>query len=217
LTDDEALADIAVIYSSVFVHEMTHHRQSLWGRSRFPKKIAGSDQVFAYGYNQAWETEAFKAAAAFLKQKRAADPSFAAREARLRRIPLIDRYFAEEENAKDLAEMPRFRQYYTAVPTLSRSARQIIALGIENDEKNARSAKLIDVELARRSRLARLERLALEKNGIAFEALRGGANLKKTSTSGLRRLRDELRGQAQIMLKAANDLIERTRTELEKL
>jgi hypothetical protein len=216
LTDDEALADLAVIYSGTFVHELTHNNQYFWLRNHVPEGMWG------FAFNQDWEREAENAAAGFIKQKRAANPSFAAREARLAQI--IKKNATAENNTQDPATMKDWLQKsYSHIPTLYRAAARIISIGIGNEEESAEKKsrlKSIDDELARRSHLTETERLALEQSAKTSGAI---SSFEQIATSILSQYRATLFADIQpmleapqIMLKAAMDLIERTRSELAK-
>jgi hypothetical protein len=201
LTDDEALADAAVLYSHLFVHEATHHRQDLWTR-RLPAEAR------ALTYNQLSEVEANNAQAKFLKEKRAADPAFAARETRLRGVwGLVAAVMRQPEAlASDPAAMSSWLvNGYRQVPTLARSSARLIAFGLDADRRDAGVARRVDAELARRGRR---EAADAGTDRPALEAL---------PTSELRSLRDSLRGRAQAMVEAAQALAERARVELAKL
>ena len=197
LTDDEALADAAVLYSHLFVHEATHHRQELWAR-RLP---AGARPLV---YNQQSEVEANNAQALFLKEKRAADPAFAAREKRLRGVwGLVAAVMRQPEGlASDPAAMSSWLSNgYRHVPTLARASARLIAFGLDADRRGAGVAREVDAELARRGRLPANLR----------------AEDKELTTRDLRRLRDSLSGQAQAMVEAVRALSDRVDAELAKL
>jgi hypothetical protein len=203
LTDDEALADAAVLYSHLYVHEATHHLQDLWAH-RVPAEAR------ALTYNQQSEVEANNAQAKFLKEKRAVDPAFAAREARLRDVwGMVAAVMRQPEAlASDPAAMSSWlARGYRHVPTLQRSSARLIAYGLYADRRDAWRTKAIDAELARRRRLSAAERQELERS----------PGRKKIATSDLRSFRDSFRGQAQAMVEAARALSERARVELAKL
>lgn len=214
LSDDEALADVAVVYSHLFVHEATHHRQKLWNDG-----LPGAVQHLVY--NQQSEVEANNAQAAFLRQKRAADPAFAAREARLRALGgWIGSSLAQPEVlAGDPAKMNMWLSHcYTQVPTLARAGARMIAAGVALDQRYGRAVSLIDSELARRRRLRSIERIDLERRG---EHLPADSDFRFTpgrmATSELRRLSSLLRGQTREMIDAARALNRRAFAELKNL
>ncbi len=207
LTDDEALADAAVLYSHLFVHEATHRRQDLWA-SRLPAEAR------ALTYNQLSEVEANNAQAKYLKEKRAADPAFAAREARLRGVwGLVAAVMRQPEAlSSDPAAMSSWlANGYRQVPTLARSSARLIAFGLDADRRDAGVAGLVDAELARRGRRPAAARRELERAGRDADAGRDRAGLEALATSELRFLRASLRGQAQAMVEAARALAERAR------
>lgn len=196
LTDDEALADAAVLYSHLFVHEATHHRQSQWA-SRLPKDAR------PLAYSQTSEIEANNAQAKYLREKRAADPDFAAREERLRGVwGMVAAVMRQPEGlASDPSAMSSWLTTgYRHVPTLARSGARLIGYGLQAQARDAARADRIDAELGRRSRLPVDRRLELGQD-----------------THKLRRLRDSLRGRAREMVAAVADMTERYRAALENL
>jgi hypothetical protein len=208
LTDDAALADAAVLYSHLYVHEATHHLQEKWA-ARLP------DGARRLAYNHESEVEANDAQAKFLREKRAADRAFAARETRLRGVwGLVAAVMRQPEAlASDPAAMSSWlADGYRHVPTLARSSARLIGYGLLADHVNEGIARRVDVELARRSRLPAAQRLELGREdrdaSDGFESL---------ATGELRRLRAALRGQARAMVEAAAAMTERARVELEKL
>lgn len=208
LTNDEALADAAVLYSHLYVHEATHHRQDLWAR-RLP------DGARRLAYSQSSEVEANNAQAKFLREKRAADPVFAAREKRLRGVwGMTAAVMRQPEGlASDPAAMSSWLTMgYRHVPTLARSGARLIGYGLLADRRDAALAKRVDAELARRGRLPIARRLDLGREdrdaSDGFESL---------DTHELRRLRGELRGQARRMVEAVAAMTERFGVELAKL
>jgi len=207
LTNDEALADAAVLYSHLFVHEATHHRQQQWA-SRLP------DGARRLAYNQASEIEANNAQAKFLREKRAADPAFAAREARLRDVwGMVAAVMRQPEGlASDPAAMKSWLTTgYRHVPTLARSGARLIGYGLAAERRDAGLANRVDAELARRSRLPIEQRLDLGR------ADREPSSLEGLATGELRSLRDSLRGRAREMVAAVADMTERYRVALENL
>jgi hypothetical protein len=129
LTDDEALADAAVIYSHLYVHEATHHRQHLWADTLPPK-------ARSLAYNHLSEVEANNAQAKFLKEKRAADPAFAAREARLRKMKghAGGAMRQPERLASNQDKMSNWLMHgYRRVPTLARASARMIRAGLRSD------------------------------------------------------------------------------------
>ena len=208
LTDDEALADAAVLYSHLFVHEATHHRQETWAK-RLP---AGARRL---AYNHSSEIEANNAQAKFLREKRAADPAFAARETRLRDVwGMVAAVMRQPEGlASDPAAMSSWlANGYRHVPTLARSSARLIGYGLLAEVRDAGLANRIDVELARRSRLTVAQRMELGR-----EDRDGADGFESLATGELRRLRVSLRGRARAMIAAAAALAERAGVELEKL
>ena len=208
LTDDEALADAAVLYSHLFVHEATHHRQELWAR-RLPEGAR------RFAYNQASEIEANNAQAKFLREKRAADPGFAAREARLRDVwGMVAAVMRQPEGlAGDPAAMKSWLTTgYRHVPTLARSGARLIGYGLATQRRDAALADRVDAELGRRSRLPIDERLDL---GRPDRDASGG--LESLDTHELRRLSASLRGRAQEMVAAVAAMTARYRVALENL
>lgn len=208
LTDDEALADAAVLYSHLFVHEATHHRQELWAK-RLPE---GARRL---AYNHSSEIEANNAQARFLREKRAADPAFAAREARLRDVwGMVAAVMRQPEGlASDPAALSSWLTTgYRHVPTLARSSARLIGYGLLADARDAGIASRIDVELARRSRLS-----AAERRELGREDRDASDGFESLATGELRRLRASLRGQARAMVEAAAALARRAVAELEKL
>ncbi|HXS99304.1 MAG TPA: hypothetical protein VN915_01370 [Elusimicrobiota bacterium] len=208
LSDDETLADAAALYSHLFVHEATHHRQELWAR-RLP---AGARRL---AYNQASEIEANGAQAKYLREKRAADPAFAAREARLRGVwGMVAAVMRQPEIlASDPAAMRSWLTTgYRHVPTLARSGARLIGYGIAADRRDAALASRADAELARRARLPVAERLDLGR-----EDRDASGGFESLDTRELRRLRAALRGQARAMVAAAAAMTERARVEIARL
>lgn len=214
LNDDEALADVAVVYSHLFVHEATHHRQYLRAR----EYLAANTLLT---YHQQSEVEAVRAQARFLKEKRAADPDFAARETRLRTIPgLISDVMRSPGLITSNPHLMKYwlAQHYRLVPSLPRSSARLIQTGITAAHESASSASRIDALLARRRRRPPAERRELQALGLTVEeAARQRLPADWIATRELRRLRDALRGQALAMVAAAAALSERARVELERL
>lgn len=208
LTDDAALADAAVLYSHLYVHEATHSRQERWS-ARLP---SGARRL---AYNHESEVEANDAQAKFLREKRAVDPAFAARETRLRDVwGIVAAVMRQPEAlASDPAAMSSWlADGYRHVPTLARSSARLISYGLLADHRDEGIARRVDVELARRSRLPVAQRLDLGR-----EDRDASAGFESLATGELRRLRVALRGHAHAMVEAVQALAERTEAELEKL
>jgi hypothetical protein len=161
LTDDEALADAVVLYSHVFVHEATHHGQYHWADRHLPP------EALPFAYSRQWEIEAVLAQAAFLRQKRASDPDFAAREARLlaRKGTIRHILTSAEAIAGDAGRMKEWlAARYAATLTLSGSGARMIGRGIAADRDGssrggARTMMKAFGALCARSR-AEIERLS---------------------------------------------------------
>ena len=190
------------------MHEATHHRQERWA-GRLP------DGARRLAYNQASEMEANNAQAKFLREKRAADPAFAAREERLRGVwGMVAAVMRQPEGlANDPDAMKSWLTAgYRHVPTLARSGARIIGYGLAADRRDAALADRVDAELGRRSRLPVDERLDLGREDRDF---RDG--LESLDTHELRRLSASLRGRAHEMMAAVADMTERYRVALENL
>ena len=208
LTDDAALADAAALYSHLYVHEATHFRQNLWAR-RLP---VGARRL---AYNHSSEVEANNAQAKFLREKRAADPLFAARESRLRDVRgMVAAVMRQPEAlASDPAAMSSWlADGYRHVPTLARSGARLIGFGLLAEQRDAALANRIDAELARRGRLPIAQRLDLGRANRD-----ASAGIEDVDTGELRRLRDQLRGQAHAMIAAVAAMTARAHDALEKL
>lgn len=214
LSDDEAVTDLAVVYSHIFVHETTHYRQH-------QRAKAAVGDASGQTYSQEWEMEAVAAQAAFLKEKRAADPAFAEREVRLvaQSGPLGQTMAMPEALAGDRARMRSWLQGgYSRVPTMMRVGARLIAAGIQADANSISQADYLNRELARRSRLPAAERRELEAKGLRGEALYSGTvRVEQAATGELRRLRAYLLGRAEAMVATVAELIKSSRTALEDL
>ena len=155
-----------------------------------------------------------------MKEKRATDPAFAARDARLRNISghLGTQIRGPERLASDPSAMSSWLAYgYRRIPSLERAGARMIDHGIAADRLSAHFARRIDAELAQRRRLPHVERQELERSRLGTESLDQGARLKTIATSELRRLRARMRGQAYLMISAAQALFARVHARLEKL
>jgi hypothetical protein len=159
LTDPGLRRDAARFFAPFVVHEGAHHRQFTWALADASK----APRVTLYG--QHWEHEAYAAQAAFLRQKRAVDPGFAAFVERLRAaLPVLaGEHDLPEQLDRDPAGQRRWleRTYRTA-PTLARVAAKQIRAGIAAalvDESFAAAARLMARSDAELRRLAQARRV----------------------------------------------------------
>lgn len=159
------------------------------------------------------------AQAAFLRQKRDADPVFASLWSRLEKTqgPLWEVISHAQEVTLNAENMNVWlSEGYRRAPTLERSSARIIAVGQEANEAEGPRVLAIEAELALRRRLAAKERSILESEGSGISSLKWD-NLRGYATSELRRWKRILETQTLMAISLAQELAERSRTELERL
>jgi cell pole-organizing protein PopZ len=127
LTDAAFLRDAARFFAPFVVHESAHHAQFTWALAEVARGLR------AKLYSQQWEREAFAAQAAFIVQKRRADPSFAAFLERLRAVH--PSYAEEHDLPEDMDRDPAahslwIERTYRAAPTLARAQAKLIRTGL---------------------------------------------------------------------------------------
>lgn len=191
--DGAALDDMAALYAGVIVHEAVHHRQA---KQSHQLSIHWSQ---TYGLHSELEAEA--AAAAYLREKSAADPAFAALRTRFRSLGgVIGRVAAQETRNRKPAVMRHWlATKYHQVPTVERVGANLIDTALARD----RSGELtpwtgaVEAELARRRALPAVARVRLERDGLPYA---GANDLRALKTSHLRFLRRTLEDQAAQML-----------------
>lgn len=209
LTDDEALADVVVLYGHLMAHELTHHRQR-------QRKQLLEDALSETMYNRDDEREANNAEAAFLRQKRETDPDFAAREARILAGGGLAAYTLRqpEANAGSRAEMNRWLEGgYARLQTVERAVLRLMDAGSREQARMAPKVAAIELELARRRKLSSAERILLERQG----ADGGAAPVSRVKTSVLRRARAYWTETALRMMSEAWRIAEETRSEIDRL
>jgi len=154
LSDAGLRRDAARFFAPFVVHEGAHHRQFTWARADAPKGLRVNY------YSQQWEHEAYAAQAAFIRQKRRADPGFAVFLERMQAV--LPRLAAEHALPEDMDRDPAAHRLwlartYRTAPTLARAAARQLRAGIAAslaDEALAAVGRLMDRS---RSELRRLD------------------------------------------------------------